>query len=117
MIAREIPTPRRSAKPNGTTGKKSARSAALAPRAKRASPLRRSIHPMPAFVKKALSARRLTSAYRSRPRYQQNDYIGWITSAQRESTQQKRLQQMLDELAGGRLYMNMKWSQGQRAHG
>jgi hypothetical protein len=66
---------------------------------------------MPAFVKKALSARRLTSAYRNRPLYQQNDYIGWITGARREATQQRRLSQMLDELSGGRLYMKMKWSQ------
>jgi hypothetical protein len=66
---------------------------------------------MPAFVRKALSARRLTSAYRSRPAYQQNDYIGWIVGAEREATQHKRLSQMLDELAGGRVYMKMKWSQ------
>ena len=49
-------------------------------------------------------------AYRSRPAYQQNDYIGWITRAKRAATKQKRLHQMLHELEGGKLYMNMKWS-------
>ncbi len=48
-------------------------------------------------------------AYRSRPPYQQNDYIGWITRAKREATRQKRLNQMLDELERGGVYMRMKW--------
>jgi len=48
-------------------------------------------------------------AYRARPPYQQNDYIGWITRAKLESTRQKRLAQMLDELEGGTTYMKMKW--------
>jgi hypothetical protein len=38
------------------------------------------------------------------------DYIGWITRAKREETKQKRLNQMLEELEGGKLYMNMKWA-------
>ncbi|MCK7537754.1 MAG: YdeI/OmpD-associated family protein [Marinilabiliales bacterium] len=40
-------------------------------------------------------------AYQSRPPYQQNDYIGWINRAKLESTKQKRLNQMLDELKKG----------------
>jgi uncharacterized protein YdeI (YjbR/CyaY-like superfamily) len=63
---------------------------------------------MPADVKAALDKRRLMGAYRERPAYQQNDYIGWITSATRDDTRQKRLDQMLAELAKGGLYMNMR---------
>ncbi len=48
-------------------------------------------------------------AYRARPDYQQNDYIGWITRAKREETQQRRLQQMLDELRRGDTYMKMTY--------
>ena len=48
-------------------------------------------------------------AYLSRPAYQQNDYIGWITRAKRAATRDKRLNQMLDELEHGGVYMRMKW--------
>lgn len=70
---------------------------------------RRPRYPMPPDVEAALRERGLMEAYRLRPRYQQNDYVGWITGAKRPETQEKRLTQMLDELAGGRLYMNMRW--------
>lgn len=66
-------------------------------------------HPMPVFFRDAIHERGLMNAYRSRPPYQQNDYIGWIMRAKRDETKQKRLKQMLDELEGGELYMNMKW--------
>lgn len=62
---------------------------------------------MPAFVRDALVERGLMDAYLSRPPYQQNDYVGWISRAKREETQQKRLAQMLDELERGDRYMNM----------
>jgi hypothetical protein len=50
-------------------------------------------------------------AYRSRPPYQQNDYIGTlcVTRAKLEATKQKRLSQMLEELEGGKLYRNISW--------
>lgn len=64
-------------------------------------------YPMPDFIADALQARKLKSAYDDRPPYQRNDYIGWITRAKGEDTRQKRLNQMLDELAGGKLYMGM----------
>ena len=73
-----------------------------------ASRLKRPQYPMPDFVSQALAARGLEQAYRDRPAYQQNDYIGWITRAKREETRDKRLAQMLDELAAGGIYMNMK---------
>jgi uncharacterized protein YdeI (YjbR/CyaY-like superfamily) len=66
---------------------------------------------MPAFVRRALEERGLSASYRQRPPYQRNDYLGWIARAKRPETQQKRLQQMLDELSGGTRYMNMPWRQ------
>ena len=64
---------------------------------------------MPDFIHDALNEHQLMDAYRARPPYQQNDYIGWITRAKLEATRQKRLKQMLNELEGGKLYMNMIW--------
>jgi uncharacterized protein YdeI (YjbR/CyaY-like superfamily) len=64
---------------------------------------------MPDFFRDALNACGLMDAYRARPPYQQNDYIGWITRAKQEATKQKRLNQMLDELEKGGVYMGMKW--------
>ena len=46
---------------------------------------------MPDFFREALETRGLMEAYRNRPPYQQNDYIGWITRAKRQATVQKRL--------------------------
>jgi len=65
---------------------------------------------MPGFVREALEARGLMDAYLVRPPYQRNDYIGWIMRAKRAATQEKRLQQLLDELEGGQVYMGMKWN-------
>jgi uncharacterized protein YdeI (YjbR/CyaY-like superfamily) len=64
---------------------------------------------MPAYVRAALTEAELMGAYRDRPPYQQNDYIGWITRAKREETRQKRLAQMLDELRAGDRYMKMRY--------
>jgi hypothetical protein len=64
-------------------------------------------HPMPPLVRLALAREGLVNAYRSRPAYQQNDYIGWISRAVREETREKRLRQMLDELKEGERYMGM----------
>jgi uncharacterized protein YdeI (YjbR/CyaY-like superfamily) len=71
--------------------------------------LKRIRHPMPGFVRDVLVRRGLVKAYRERPPYQRNDYIGWIMRAKREETRQKRLNQMLEELEGGKLYMNIKY--------
>ena len=64
---------------------------------------------MPAFVREGLLERGLMDAYRSRPPYQRNDYIGWIIRAKREETQLRRLAQMLEELEAGDRYMKMSW--------
>ncbi|WP_218816221.1 YdeI/OmpD-associated family protein [Methylobacillus rhizosphaerae] len=63
---------------------------------------------MPDFVTQALNERGLMAAYKDRPAYQQNDYLGWINQAKRQETKEKRLAQMLVELEAGDVYMNMK---------
>ena len=77
---------------------------------KKASRSKRPHHPVPAFIRKALVERGLTSLYCLRPPYQRNDYVGWITRAKLPATRQKRLEQMLDELARGDVYMNMPYT-------
>ena len=62
---------------------------------------------MPVLVRDALVRRDLMDAFRKRPPYQQNDYLGWIARAKRPATREKRLAQMLDELASGDRCMNM----------
>jgi len=73
-------------------------------------PLKRKRYEMPNFIRRTLEDAKLMDVYCSRPPYQQNDYIGWITRAKREETKQKRLNQMLDELKKGNVYMKMKWN-------
>ena len=67
-------------------------------------------YPMPDFFRDAINARGLMNAYLARPDYQRNDYIGWVNRAKLETTKQKRLNQMLDELERGGVYMRMKWN-------
>lgn len=71
--------------------------------------LSRPIQPMPDWVREALEGREVMDAYRRRPPYQQNDYLAWITRAKRPETRLKRLEQMLDELYQGNVYMKMRW--------
>ncbi|MHB1102230.1 MAG: YdeI/OmpD-associated family protein [Devosia sp.] len=72
--------------------------------------MKREIHKMPHDVEQTLNERGLIQAYNARPAYQQNDYVGWITRAKRTETRRKRLNQMLDELETGGVYMRMKWN-------
>jgi len=73
-------------------------------------PLKRVLNPMPDDIAGRLDTARLRTAYDARPPYQRNDYLGWIARAKRPETREKRLVQMLEELAGGTHYMNMRWS-------
>lgn len=79
---------------------------------KKKSTLMRRRNPMPAYIHKILLENKLTRAYRARPPYQRNDYLGWISRAKLEATRKKRLNQMLRELRNGDRYMNMVWRQG-----
>jgi uncharacterized protein YdeI (YjbR/CyaY-like superfamily) len=77
--------------------------------AARKSTLKRPRYPMPLFIRRALNDAALMDAYKARPPYQRNDYIGWITRAKLDATRDKRLAQMLDELKRGDAYMKMAW--------
>ena len=74
--------------------------------------LTRPIEPMPSVVEDALIDHGLMDAYRARPDYQRNDYLGWINRAKRSETKEGRLQQMLSELERGDIYMKMDWRPG-----
>lgn len=69
----------------------------------------RALNPMPDDIRTILDQSGLGAAYAARPDYQKNDYLGWISRAKREETRLKRLNQMLDELKRGGVYMNMAW--------
>ena len=58
---------------------------------------------MPDLFRNALNARRLLNVHLARPPYQQNDTIGSlrVTRSKLETTKQKRLNQMLEELEKG----------------
>lgn len=71
--------------------------------------LKRDLHIMPDFMRRALEDGGAMDLYAARPAYQQNDYIWWISSAKREATKAKRLEQMLEELRKGDVYMGMRW--------
>lgn len=80
--------------------------------------LSRRIHPIPDDVATAIDNAGVLQDFLARPPYQQNDYVGWIARAKRDETREKRLQQMIDELRQGGVYMNMdhppsrkSWSQ------
>ena len=64
----------------------------------------KSQHAMPGFVRKALDKRNLTDAFRARPAYQQNAYMQWIAEGKIQTAMDKRLEQMLDELAKGNVF-------------
>ncbi len=71
--------------------------------------LTRDIQEMPEHVALALKVYGLQVEYDARPAYQRNDYLSWIGRAAREATREKRLNQMLDELRAGDVYMKMAW--------
>ncbi len=65
--------------------------------------------PMPADVRHALIGRAVLGAYKARPAYQQNDYLGWIGRAHQETMRAERIEQMVAELQQGDRYMKMPW--------
>ena len=76
--------------------------------------LQRPKQPMPEDVSRRLSKLGLMVAYEERPPYQRNDYLAWIDRAKQEATRERRIAQMLDELAAGDVYMKMRWSPAKR---
>lgn len=69
--------------------------------------LQRPLQPMEDDIRAALETHSLMADYEARPAYQRNDYLSWITRAKQPATREKRLRQMLDELAAGGVYMKM----------
>lgn len=67
----------------------------------------RARNPMPDDILELLKAENLLDDYLARPAYQQNDYLGWISRAARAETRLKRINQMIDELRTGGVYMKM----------
>ncbi|MCQ0092678.1 hypothetical protein FGD77_13510 [Roseovarius sp. M141] len=65
---------------------------------------------MPDDVRAALENSGMRKAYDARPPYQRNDYIGWITKVKAPETRAAHIQQMLDELKHGDVYMKMDWN-------
>ena len=57
----------------------------------------RARHVMPADLAEALRASGTRSDYESRPAYQRNDYVGWITAAKSAQTRSRRIAQMIED--------------------
>ena len=76
--------------------------------------LKRPRQPMPRDVDAALRTGGVLDAYRERPAYQRNDYLGWIGQAQQDETRAKRVRQMVDELREGGVYMGMPHAPSRR---
>jgi uncharacterized protein YdeI (YjbR/CyaY-like superfamily) len=69
--------------------------------------LKRPLAHMPAFLREELKVAALLTAFRQRPAYQRNDYLHWIARGVRPETRRRRIEQMMDELAKGGVYMRM----------
>lgn len=79
------------------------------------SALKRPRYPMPPDVEATLVERGLMDAYRRRPDYQQNDWIGWLERAKRQDTRRNRIEEMCGDLIAGDRYMGMDWRPGRGA--
>lgn len=75
----------------------------------------RPLQAMPDDVLAELEMHDLKSAYDERPHYQRNDYLAWIGRAKRPETREKRIAQMLAELAEGGVYMGMEHSPSRKS--
>jgi len=62
---------------------------------------------MQEFVEQSLKENNVWEDYVSRPAYQQNDYVWWINDAKKMNTKKKRLNQIIEELRVGGIYMGM----------
>jgi uncharacterized protein YdeI (YjbR/CyaY-like superfamily) len=69
---------------------------------------------MPPDVDQELRSAGVLDAYRERPAYQRNDYLGWIGQAPRDVTRAARVRQMVDGLRQGGVYMGMPHAPSRR---
>ncbi len=70
--------------------------------------LKRKLNALPEPLQTTMQEHGVLDDFYQRPAYQQNDYIAWIERAKKPETREKRIQQMLDELEQGGVYMKMK---------
>jgi len=70
---------------------------------------------MTAEIRRELDAAGLTEVFKERPPYQRNDYLHWIERSVRAATKRKRIDQMLEELKAGGVYMGMAHRPSKRA--
>jgi len=76
---------------------------------------RRPKQQMPDDVREELDERGVMDLYLERPFYQRNDYLAWIGRAAKIETRRRRIEQMLDELEQGGVYMKMDHPPSRRA--
>jgi uncharacterized protein YdeI (YjbR/CyaY-like superfamily) len=69
--------------------------------------LKRPLAEMPDILRAELEAAGLMPAFEQRPPYQRNDYLHWIARGGHPETRRKRVDQMIDELTNGGIYMGM----------
>lgn len=67
-------------------------------------------HAMPGFVRSALTKHDLMDAFRARPDYQQNEYLGWLGKAVTDAEKKKRAAQLVDELTKGDAFLGKPWA-------
>ena len=72
---------------------------------------------MPDDIRSLLEGCGVADDYAARPFYQRNDYLGWIAAAKRPETRAKRIDQMIDELRRGGVYMRMDHPPSRRRQG
>lgn len=75
----------------------------------------RPTEPMPVDVLDRLRAAGVLNDYDARPFYQRNDYLAWIGRAKRAETRTKRIDQMIEELRQGGVYMRMSHPPSRKA--
>lgn len=75
---------------------------------------RRPPQEMPDDVRRSLDERDLAETYDERPFYQRNDYLAWIGRGKQPETRRRRIDQMLDELEKGGVYMKMSHRPSER---
>ena len=68
----------------------------------------RPVQPLPDDVRQDLEEAGVIDAYGTRPFYQRNDYLTWIGRAKRPETRDKFIEQRLDELKTGGVYVGME---------
>lgn len=65
--------------------------------------------PMPADVRHAFVGHGVITAFKTRPAYQQADYLRWIERTRLARTRRERIAEVVDELQRGNRFMKAPW--------